>query len=298
MHNAVARGLRRSRRREGRRHRRSGALHVRSEGARVQGRRHARRVSRRRRWRRCARSTPRRSTRAPKREIVPGLEPGSELGWADLGRPAAARHRHRSFQVRRLQGPELGLSDAQLRHATSRAERIDGGTINALDPNLQPFFDRGGKLLQYHGWSDPQISPRQQHRSITSASRETLGGRDKVQRFVSPVHGARHGALRRRRRAEQLRHGRRARAVGGKGQAPERIVASRVRDGTIDRTRPLCPYPQVATFKGTGSTADAANFVCRVTGGQTSRGNPARGIETRTVEGAMATNSKFLILNS
>jgi feruloyl esterase len=48
-----------------------------------------------------------------------------------------------------------------------------------------------------------------------------------------------------------------------KGKAPERIVASRIRDGKVDRTRPLCPYPQVASYKGTGSTGDAANFVCK-----------------------------------
>jgi feruloyl esterase len=36
-----------------------------------------------------------------------------------------------------------------------------------------------------------------------------------------------------------------------------------VKDGQVDRTRPLCPYPQVAQYKGTGSTDDAANFVCK-----------------------------------
>ncbi len=46
-------------------------------------------------------------------------------------------------------------------------------------------------------------------------------------------------------------------------KAPDRIVASRVRNGKVDRTRPLCPYPQIAVYKGTGSTDDEANFVCR-----------------------------------
>jgi feruloyl esterase len=49
-----------------------------------------------------------------------------------------------------------------------------------------------------------------------------------------------------------------------KGKAPDQIIASRVGDGKTERTRPLCPYPQVATYKGTGSTDDAANFSCSV----------------------------------
>jgi Tannase and feruloyl esterase. len=46
------------------------------------------------------------------------------------------------------------------------------------------------------------------------------------------------------------------------GQPPDRIVASHSTNNVVDRTRPLCPYPQVAAYKGTGSTDDAANFVC------------------------------------
>jgi feruloyl esterase len=46
------------------------------------------------------------------------------------------------------------------------------------------------------------------------------------------------------------------------GQAPARITASRVVKGVVERTRPLCPYPQVARWDGTGSTNDAAAFAC------------------------------------
>jgi len=49
------------------------------------------------------------------------------------------------------------------------------------------------------------------------------------------------------------------------GQAPTRIVASHLAEnGQVDRTRPLCPYPQIATYQGTGSIDQAENFVCAI----------------------------------
>ena len=48
------------------------------------------------------------------------------------------------------------------------------------------------------------------------------------------------------------------------GKTPDRIIASRIRDGRTERTRPLCPYPEVATYKGTGTTDDATNFSCSI----------------------------------
>jgi feruloyl esterase len=47
------------------------------------------------------------------------------------------------------------------------------------------------------------------------------------------------------------------------GQAPDRIDAARVAEGRLEMSRPLCPYPQVARYTGTGSTNEPANFVCK-----------------------------------
>ena len=46
------------------------------------------------------------------------------------------------------------------------------------------------------------------------------------------------------------------------GRAPDRIPASHVTNGVVDRTRPLCSYPQVARYIGSGSTDAAENFAC------------------------------------
>jgi feruloyl esterase len=48
-----------------------------------------------------------------------------------------------------------------------------------------------------------------------------------------------------------------------RGKAPARLDASHSTNGRVDRSRPLCAYPQVARYDGTGSTDDASNFVCK-----------------------------------
>jgi feruloyl esterase len=197
-----------------------------------------------------------------KREIT-GLAPGSELGWTDLGWTASARATGLDqFRFLVFRDPSWVIQKFNFDADIVRAEEIDADTINALDPNLKPFIDRGGKLIQYHGWSDPQISPENSTQYYTRVV-ERLGGAKNVhgsyRLFMAPgmghcSGGAGPNSFDALTALEQWVES---------GKAPDQIMASHATNGVVDRTRPLCPYPQVATYTGKGSIDDAANFVCR-----------------------------------
>jgi feruloyl esterase len=195
------------------------------------------------------------------RSIFPGHQPGSELGWATMAGPQPFAIGLEFFKYAVFQDPNWNPRTFNFDGDYASAERVANGTINALDPNLEPFFAHGGKLVQYHGWSDPQISPGssvEYFESVVAATRG-VGVRDAYRLFMVP--GMAHcrggdgtdtfdmmGALE---------------AWVEKAQPPERILASKVRNGTVERTRPLCPFPQVARYTGTGSSDDAGSFVCQ-----------------------------------
>jgi feruloyl esterase len=199
---------------------------------------------------------------SPAGDFFPGLEPGSELGWGTYGGPKtfAIGDDYAKFVL--FKDPSSDYRALNFERDAPRAKEIDNGATNALNPDLRAFFAHGGKLIQYHGWSDPQIPPLHSVRYYESVL-EAMGGASKVQGsyrlFMAPgmAHcggGAGPNQFNALAALERWRES---------GVAPEQILAVRVANNKVEMTRPLCPYPQVAQYKGVGATTDAANFVCK-----------------------------------
>jgi len=138
--------------------------------------------------------------------------------------------------------------------------------IGTDDPDLTRFRDRGGKILIYHGLAD-QLIPAAGTVEYYKRVQERMGGPSKTVRFARLflIPGVDHGF----RGAGATPTGQMEALIRWveEGHAPDKLIAER-RDATgkVTRTRALFPYPQVAKYKGSGSTDDAENFVKSTTG--------------------------------
>ena len=196
--------------------------------------------------------------RTPKgKEIFPGYEPGSELGWGLLmggAEPYSVPLDQYRYIV--FNDPKWDWRSFDLERDLAAAEKAGAGTLSAVSTDLNTFATRGGKLLMYHGWADQDVPPLASINFYNSI--QPKSAQENVRLFMVP--GMNHCA-------------------GGEGpntfdvigaleqwvehqKPPSRILASHTTDGKIDRTRPLCAYPQTAHYKGSGDINNAENFVC------------------------------------
>jgi pimeloyl-ACP methyl ester carboxylesterase len=133
--------------------------------------------------------------------------------------------------------------------------------MSAIEKDLTPFKKHGGKLVMYTGWSDPVVPP-QDTVAYYDAVVKTNGGMDKTREFyrffLAPGMGHCSGGP----GPNQFDALAALEQWVEKGVAPDKLIASHSTNGKIDRTRPLCMYPQVARYKGTGNSDEAANFSC------------------------------------
>ena len=196
------------------------------------------------------------------RSVFPGLERGSEAGWATLSGKEPMALAAETYQYLVYNNPNWDYRKFDADRDVAEAEKVIGPTMDAIDPNLRPFFGHGGKLLMYHGWADPGIPPLNSVHYYSSVV-DAMGGAgqagDSIRLFMVPGMGHCRGG-------DGTDNFDAVSALDqwiATGRAPDRIEASHRNQGAVDKTRPLCPYPQVAAYKGSGDTNDAASFVCK-----------------------------------
>jgi hypothetical protein len=201
--------------------------------------------------------------------IYPGQPFGGEaqpLGWPGWITPpnASAPSLQRIFGTEFFKYFVFGRNDWDYGTYDLSTWQKDTQTVarylNADNPDLAAFKARGGKLILAHGWSDPALNPRStiEYYQRLRARDPRVGeysrlfmmpgvlhcqggpGPDSVDWFAPIVDWVEHG------------------------RAPDAVIARKVgRDGRILNARPLCPYPQRATYDGKGSTTDASSYACK-----------------------------------
>jgi len=194
--------------------------------------------------------------------IYSGLEPGSELGWGIMAAgPEPLGISNGFFKYMVLEDPDWNFRSFDVEIHTHLAESKLGKALDAADPDLRPFRDHGGKLLLYQSWGETAVPPRSLIGYYDQVVEE-MGGvsetEDFLRLFMVPGMGMCPGFS----NPDNFNVLAALQEWVEKDVAPEQITAKYTDRGRVYRTRPVCPWPQAAIYKGSGSTDDAENFTC------------------------------------
>jgi len=154
--------------------------------------------------------------------------------------------------------PNYDLKSFNLETDLPRLQAISD-ILDAKNPDLTRFKTRGGKIVMYFGWADTALNPLMGVDYYEKVSaRFGPSTTDFFRLFMVPGMAHCRGGV----GTDQCDFLTALIEWVEKGVAPNQIGASQSRDGKVVRTRPLCPYPQVAKYKGAGTPDDAQSFVC------------------------------------
>tara|TARA_B100001123_G_scaffold431930_1_gene554119 strand:- start:10035 stop:11660 length:1626 start_codon:yes stop_codon:yes gene_type:complete len=210
--------------------------------------------------------------------LYPGLVPGGEAdpsGWARWvtgSKPYSGTHYRAAEGFMRymvFDDPEWNFRSWNYERDLPIAIAKTSAALDAEDPDLRPLRDRGGKLLAYHGWSDADISPlgtidyyEEVMAVVGEPGQERTEALEATGEFFRLFMVPGMGHCRGGPGPDQFDALSALEQWVEQGIAPEQMVASKLENGEVVRSRPLCPYPQVAEWNGVGSTNEASSFTC------------------------------------
>lgn len=219
-------------------------------------------------------------------ETLAGYEPGGETGFggwaawitgAELTKSAQFGFGSQFYAHFVYGNKDWDYKTFDLSRDTRVADQKVAKMLNAMDANLKPFAKRGGKLILYHGWCDAALPPRNTI-EYYEAVRAKMGAKQAeafLRLYMLP--GVQHcgggpgpnhfGDFDREPDAASNLLMALERWVES-GVKPANLTAVRYKANRpasgIERSRPICAYPQVAKYKGSGSTDEAASFECKL----------------------------------
>jgi hypothetical protein len=218
-------------------------------------------------------------------KLYAGLYPGGELGWGKAGGQPVINRSTTSgvssydfFGLALFHKPDWDFRRFDFDRDLQQADEQLGPVMNANDANLEEFRKLGHKLIYYHGAADPLV-PAQNGIDYFERVVAAQKGAERTQTFyrVFLAPGVYHCAggpgasgfggsvVGSRADAEHDAVSAAARWVES-GVGPEKIIATKYVDNTVAKgiamQRPLCAYPLVARYKGSGDMSAAANFTC------------------------------------
>jgi feruloyl esterase len=194
-----------------------------------------------------------------------GSEGGWNTTWNDPTYPPSGSY-YDFFRLLVKQNPDWNFLALDWNRDVAQAREKFGHILDANDSDLSAFRAHGGKLIMFHGWADPLI-PAAESIRVWEGIRHAMGessAQDFARLFVVPgmghCGGGPIGHADWLTAAEQwVESGR-----PPDGRASTYTIVGSGTIGTLARSRPYCPYPQVARYNGSGDINQAQNFVCAV----------------------------------